>query len=278
MNMNTNADMNMPSQNYDARKALGGYLERTDLLLARSGLSRSERDETLGQIAEQFYDLLGVPIEEADRELTENAIAQLAPETAFELNDAMTLRQHLRATWHRLMIGRLVPLFLNDHGRKRVVWGELIPRMLWMGLFMALVFTITNMLMLGRPSWRWGINGAFFCFMYTGTGFGVYRMYHRMPVETMPRAEDWSAVRQHQRRYGWLLYAGGSFLFVLALFPAGYWLVATILNKPAWPVEQGLFFTVSMALNVPLFLLFMWNALQRRNTRRFCNWDRQANR
>jgi hypothetical protein len=275
--MNTN--MNMQSEIYDARKALGGYLERTDLLLARSGLSRNERDGTIGQIAEQFYDLLGVPIEQADRELTENAIAQLAPERAFELNDAVTTGQILRTTWHRFWIGWGVPIFLNDHGHKRVVWGEMIKMLVWLGLSMTIVFTIITMMMDG-PSWKWIMSGILFGFMQIGIWLRFNWLYHHTPVETMPRAEDWSAPRLHKKiRYTWLLIAGGGFLFFIALFPTAYWLVATILNRPAWPIDNGLFVIVSVALGAPLFLLSMWDGWRRRrNTRRFQNWDRWVNR
>ncbi len=270
--------MNMQSEIYDARKALGGYLERTDLLLARSGLSRSERDETLGQISEQFYDLLGVPIEEADRELTENAIAGLAPERAFELNDVMSTGQILRATWYRFCIGGIVPIFLNDHGRKRVVWGELIKVLVWLGIFMSLVFAIINMMMLGSPSWRWIVSGIMFGFMQIGIWLRFNWLYHHTPVEAMPRAEDWSAPRLHKIRYVWILTVGGPAFFVIALFPTTYWLVSAILNRPAWPIDNGLFVIVSVSLGVPLYLLSMWDGWRRRrNTRRFQNWDRSAN-
>ncbi len=269
--------MNKQADIYDARKALGGYLRRTDLLLARSGLSRRERDEVLGQIAEQFYDLLGVPIGEADREQTENAIARLAPEHTFELCENTSVVQFLRATWYRLMIGQPVPIFLNDHGCKRMVWGELTKRLLWMGLFMAIIYTVANTLVLGVPPWKWGTNWILFLLMYMGVWFGNYLSYLRTPVESMPRAKDWSAIYLHRCRYTWLLISGGSFLFVMALFPAAYWLASAILNRPAWPFDSGLFVIVSQVLAVPLVALTMCDAWRRRrNSRRFQNWDRRV--
>lgn len=269
-----NANMNVQPEIYDARKALGGYLERTDLLLARSGLSRSERDETLGQIAEQFYDLLGVPVEEADREVTEKAIAKLAPERAFELDDAMTLRQHLRAALHQ---GAIVPIFLNDGGRKRVVWGNLIKVLVWLGLGMAILFTILSMMMFASLPWGWSMHGFMLGSMQISIWVGLYWLYRRTPVEAMPRVEDWSASCLHKTRYAWL-WVDVPFLFIIALYPTAYWLVSAILNRPAWPIDNGLFIIVSVALGAPLFVLVMWDARRRRrNTRRFHNWDRRAN-
>ncbi len=273
-----NTSMNMQSQTYDARKALGGYLERTDLLLARSGLSRSERDETLGQIVEQFYDLLGVPIGEADQELTEIAIAKLAPERMFELNDTMTTSQLSRAVWNRFCIGGIVPIFLNDRGHKRVVWGELIKMLVWLGLLLAMVVTFLNMMMLGGPSWRWIASGIMFGCIQLGLWFRFTWLYHHTPVEALPRAEDWPAPRLHKIRYMWILTVVGPAVLIIALFPTAYWLIAAILSRPAWPIDNGLFVIVAVPLGVLLYVLSMWSALQRRrNTRRFYNWDRHIN-
>lgn len=265
--------MNMQSEIYDARKALSSYLERTDLLLARSGLSRSERDETLGQIVEQFYDLLGAPIGEANREQTVNAISQLAPVLGYELKEYMTKGQRLRAAWHWFWVGGFTPMFLNDQGCKRVVWSELIKQWLYITLFMAIALTIGNINHSARPSWKWYPQGFIICMITTILLFGYYSRYRFTTVEKMPRAEDWSESYLRKTLFSRTLMSVATFLLPLALYSLSLWLIMPLAKivRP-WSAQNG----VLGVLIIAIMLSVAYRYRRGHNRRRIENWIQQG--
>ena len=112
-----------PSSAHDAADALAAYLVRVDIQLARAGMDRRERDSTCRQIVEQFHDLLPVRLENATTAQVEAALGSLSSDVAFASDDIVSRGQMLRMLWHRFWIGTSIPLALNDHGRKRVMWG-----------------------------------------------------------------------------------------------------------------------------------------------------------
>ena len=259
-----------PSSGRDAARTLGAYLTRVDLQLARAGMARSERDATCRQIVEQFHDLLPVPVEHATATQVEAALGHLSSEVAYASDDVLSRSQLLRMLWHRFWIGTPVPIALNDHGRKRIAWGELIKRVGLVYVFVLLGGMIISLMLMGELT-----SGVLLFIVMFAAIFplSVAFQISRGPVELLPRAEDWPVDRLRRHRFAGLLVIGGSFVFVLALFPGIYCVVAAVSNRPIWPVDQGLFLAVVLTL-VGLGMLFLFVEAWRRRRRRlqFQRW------
>lgn len=259
------------SSGCDAAKALGAYLIRVDLQLARAGMARGERDATCRQIVEQFHDLLPVSVEHATAPQVEAALGQLASEVAYASQDVLSGSQLLRMVWHRFWIGGApIPLALNDHGRKRILWGESIKRAGLIWLFVLLCGTMISVMLMGELTFGFWLFTIMFAVMFP---LMLAFRISRWPVESLPRAEHWPIDRLQRHRFAGMLIIGGSFVFVLALIPSIYWVVATVSDRPIWPVDQGLFLAVAMTLGGLGMLLSLGEAWRRRQRRlQFQRW------
>ncbi|NLW49351.1 MAG: hypothetical protein GXY85_00725 [Candidatus Brocadiaceae bacterium] len=107
----TNIDC--PASGREAVDSLEAYLTSVDMLLARAGLGRSERNSVCRQIVEQFHDLLPVKLHQASAAQVEAALAKLGSDAAFASDDVTSLRQALRMIWYRFWIGTPIPLALK---------------------------------------------------------------------------------------------------------------------------------------------------------------------
>ena len=253
-----------------AADALAAYLVRVDMQLARAGLACDERDAVCRQLVEQFCDLLPTGPDEATAEQVDEALAKLSNEADFGNDDVRSLGRSARGAWHRFWVGEPMPLVLNDAGRRRVLWGVLIGRLVRVFLLTAVASLLAAVILVGRPTAGW--------FVYVvGAALAlpamVAVMVLRMPVETLPRAEHWPPERRARSRGVDSLILVGSFLFAIGLFPMAYAAVALLLGRSVWPIDRPVFFTVMVTL-AGLFLLASYAEALRRRRRRlqFRQW------
>lgn len=255
---------------HDSAEALTAYLVRVDMQLARAGLDLSARDSVCRQVIEQFHDLLPVPLEHASAAQTEAALTKLSSDAAFESDDVVSRGQVLRMLWHRLWIDTPIPLVLNDRGKKIIMWAELAKRLGWMYASFMSVTLILNLMLMGKLTAGWFLFVTIFTVMFP---LMISLKLLRAPVESLPLLEHWPISRVERHRFTGMLIIIGSFVFISALFPGMYCLVAIISQQAIWPVNQALFLAVMHSLAGLGFLLVfldLWRKWQRR--RQFKRW------
>jgi len=230
--MTQSVDTYAPSH---AASALSEHLLRIDHQLAQAGTPRDERDATLRQIAEQFYDQLPQPIEDVSREQVDAALASIGSELAYR-GDELTVGQLLRMLAARLGGSTSVPLALNDGGRKRVVWGEVVKRLAYMGLvfigLMLMMSAFTRQPLKGPSLLLPGL-------IFAGTVLGVLMRVRNMPVHTLPRAEDWPDDLTRRHRWAWVVMFTCVGLVTLTLLVVAYMVVVIAMGRPVWPLDQA---------------------------------------
>lgn len=237
------------------------YLTRVDMLLARAGLDRTERDSVCHQIVEQFHDLLPVELDQASAAQVEEALAKLGSDAAFASDEVVSLRQAMRMIWHRFWIGTPVPLALNDHGHRRIIWSELIKGLGWICLIAALGSLLTSMILVRTPTAGWFVFIAGFA---TLMPLMIAVKLLRAPAASLPRVEHWPMDRleRHRTAGSWIIL--GSFLFVSTLFPAAYAMVAILAQRPIWPIDRNLSFAVVLTLTGLLLTMSLGEGWRRR--------------
>ena len=261
---------NHPLSGHDSAGALVAYLLRVDMQLARTGLARVERDSVCRQLVEQFHDLLPVPLENATAVQVESALTKLGSDAAFASDDVVSRGQVLRMLWHRFWIGTPIPLVLNDHGRKRIVWAELTKRLGWVYVCAMAATLVPTLMLLGKLTLGWFLFVTIFTVMLP-LMIGLKLL--RTPVASLPHAEHWPSNRIERHRFVGVLVIIGSFVFVFALVPGVYWLVGTLSHQAIWPVNQALLLAVLLTLAGLGMLMSFWQAWRIRQRRRqFQRW------
>ena len=257
-------EIGTPTSGREAVDSLAAYLTRVDMLLARAGLDRAERNSVCRQIVEQFHDLVPVELDQASATQVEAALAKLGSDAAFASDEVTSLRQALRMVWHRFWIGTPIPLALNDHGHRRIIWSELIKRLGWVYLIAAMGSLLTSMILVGTLTAGWLVFIAVFPIALP---LMIAVKLLRLPVASLPRAEHWPIDRLERHRSAGSAIIIGSFLFVSALFPAAYAMVAVLAQRPIWPIDRPLFLAVVLTLAGLLMLMSLCEAWRRRQRR-----------
>ncbi|MCC6679633.1 MAG: hypothetical protein IT445_01915 [Phycisphaeraceae bacterium] len=268
----SNTEQSASSSVQHAALALGEHLTRVDLQLARAGLARSERDEVCRQIAEQFHDLLPVPVQQATHEQIDTVLDQLSGESAYESSEIHSRAQRWRMMWHRLRIGYSCPVALNDHGKRRILWGELISQWIWIGLLITLLLVFT------KGTWV----DEFYELSNAVSLTTLVVMYFLMliilaslkPIETLPHAQDWPRVRRKEYRFMFYLYSIVVACLLFALMPTAYWLLATLQHRPVAPIDDHLELVAIIFVGYVLLAFPTWliSRQQRRRRCQFQNW------
>lgn len=250
--------------------ALVAYLARVDMQLARAGLDRAERDSVCRQIVEQFHDLLPVKPDQATASQVEEALTKLGSDAAFAGDEVTSFGQALRMIWHRFWIGTPFPLALNDRGRRQVSWSEFIKRLGWVYLIAAASSLLIGAVLVGPSVAHWFV---FIMISTIGLPLMIAVRLFRLPVASLPRAEYWPLNRLEHHRLAGSMVVIGSLLFVAALLPAAYVIVAALVQRPIWPIDRPLFLVVVLTLGGLLMLVSLSEAWRRRQRYlRFRRW------
>ena len=257
-------DIDVPASGREAVDSLTAHLTRVDMLLARAGLGRAERNSVCRQIVEQFHDLLPAKLDQASATQVEAALAKLGSDAAFASDEVTSLQQALRIIWHRFWIGTPIPLALNDQGHRRIIWSELIKRLGWVYLIAALSSLLTSVILMGELTAGWLV---FIVIFIIGLPLMIAAKLLRIPVASLPRAEHWPMDRLERHRSAGPAIIIGSFILVSALFPAAYAMVAVIAQRSVWPIDRPLFLAVVLILAGLLILVSLGEAWRRRQRR-----------
>jgi len=253
-----------------AADALAAYLMRVDIELSRAGLSRGERDETCRQIVEQFHDMLPVPAGQATPQQVDDVLGQLAAEMDYASEEVQSRGQLSRRMWHRFWIGtESVPLALNDGGRRRILWGELIKRLCVLALF-GLSVAMIGWLFVTRNLFGALLFAAFFLPAFA---LSVIIMLMRMPVTSLPRADHWSVPARKPHRWAFVAAMLGGFALAAVLSVLAYLAWTYISVREVWPptVESSVpTFSLLWLIAMVLLVATIWRRRERR--RMFRRW------
>ena len=245
----------------NAAEALCGYLTRVDMQMSRAGMARVDRDATCQQIVEQFYDLLGGPANKATSEQVDAAIGKLSNDQVFASDEIQSRGQMMRMYWQRMRIETHIPLAINDHGCKKIMWGELIKRTVCLYFFVLLASIVFISIAAGKVTLGFPL---FFAMIVIIMPLPILLNISRRPVESLARAEDWPTDRLAQYRFAFLVLMCWSSLIGFTFIIGIYGLIAA---AGFWPVDKYLFAIVLITLGW-LSLLLAYSDMWRKRKRR----------
>lgn len=232
----------------DPARALLEHLQWVDRYLRRHGTPRTERDEILLQLRDQFYDLLGANATGPSHERIDAAIERLTSPAQWQGAPAN------RSAWQRLgsRLNRMLvagpppgPLVVSDQGRRRTLWSRLVPWTLVTALATSVATLLVAWLLsqsLDRPDMtlrRASILSLGLTLFWLGIALFTWLRLRFRPLEELSPVTQWPAPTWAE---GWriaLKFWGGLLPIVLLLMPLISVAVSLASRLPLWPPPSG---------------------------------------
>ncbi len=162
---------------------IDAYVDHVKLQLKRTGMPRHELTETVQALRAHILEMIDERSNDIPTRADIDAVFdQLEPPEAYS-RDIPTMGNMFRMLWRRMSIGFVIKPVVNDNGRRRIHWFQLL----------LLIPFCVSAAMVGTSLFSWFVLGDFSYLWFGLTGgmaisiFFMIRLL-RTPITHLPRA------------------------------------------------------------------------------------------